>query len=219
MDLVREDFALAADRAGRLGFDGIEIHMAHGYLLQEFLSPLSNRRSDEYGGDLENRMRFPVEVFEAVRAAFPPERPVWFRVSANDWVSGGWDVESTIEISKVLKNRGAAAVHVSSGGVSASQKIAFGPGYQVEFAERVRAGSGLLTIAVGLITEPEQAEAVIAAGRADAVALGRGMLYDPRWPWHAAARLGAKVHAPKQYWRSPPADRKNLFVMPGLSKS
>ena len=191
----------------------------HGYLLHEFLSPLSNRRSDEYGGGLENRMRFPVEVFEAVRAAFPPERPVWFRVSATDWVPGGWDVESTIELSKVLKDRGAAAVHVSSGGVSTSQQVVPGSGYQVGLADRVRAGSGLLTIAVGLITEPEQAEAVIAEGRADAVALGRGMLYDPRWPWHAAARLGAKIHAPMQYWRSLPADRKDLFVMPDLSKS
>jgi len=218
VDRVREDFAAAAERAGRLGFDGIEIHMAHGYLLHEFLSPLSNRRSDEYGGGLENRMRFPVEVFDAVRGAFPPERPVWFRVSATDWVPGGWDVESTIELSKVLKDRGAAAVHVSSGGVSTSQNIPFGPGYQVEFAERVRAGSGLLTIAVGLITDPGQAEAVIAEGRADAVALARAMLYDPRWPWHAAAHLGAKVRAPKQYWRCQPADQKALFVGPGLSK-
>ncbi|MDE2566643.1 MAG: tRNA-dihydrouridine synthase, partial [Burkholderiales bacterium] len=188
-----------------------EIHMAHGYLLHQFLSPLANRRSDAWGGRLAGRMRFPLEVFEAVRAAFPAERPVWVRVSATDWVDGGWDLASTVALAQALKARGCAAIHVSSGGVSPAQRIAAGPGYQVPFAERVKAETGLPTIAVGLITEPEQAEAIVAEGRADAVALARAMLYDPRWPWHAAARLGGQVPAPPQYWRSQPAAHKDLF--------
>lgn len=208
---VRAAFAQAARRCARLGFDGIEIHAAHGYLLHQFLSPLSNVRTDAYGGSLENRLRFPLEVFEAVRAAFPAERPVWVRLSATDWVEGGWDVAGTIAFGQALKARGCAALHVSSGGVSPKQQIRLGPGYQVGFAEAVRAAVGLPTIAVGLITEPEQAEAVLAEGRADAVALARAMLYDPRWPWHAAARLGARIKVPPQYWRSQPRELKDLF--------
>ena len=195
----------------RIGFDAIELHGAHGYLLHEFLSPISNRRSDRYGGDLENRMRFPLEVFDAVRAALPASVPLWMRVSATDWVDRGWDLDSTVAFAQALKARGAAAMHVSTGGVSPLQKIALGPGYQVPFAERIRAAVGLPTIACGLITEAEQAEAIIAEGRADAVALARAMLYDPRWPWHAAARLGAQVKAPHQYWRSQPRELKDLF--------
>ena len=208
---VREDFAAAARRAARLGFDGVEAHGAHGYLLHQFLSPLSNQRDDEYGGSLQNRMRFPLEVFDSIRAAFPADRPVWIRVSATDWVPGGWDVESAIVFAKALKARGCAAIHVSSGGLSAQQAIKLGPGYQVPFAERIKAEAGLPTIAVGLITEAEQAEAILAAGSADAVALARGMLYDPRWPWHAAAKLGGSVVAPKQYWRSQPSGNPGLF--------
>lgn len=208
---VREGFAQAARRCARLGFDGVELHAAHGYLLHQFLSPLANRRTDDYGGSAENRMRFPLEVFEAVRAAFPADRPVWVRVSATDWVEGGWDLDGTIAFAHALKARGCAAVHVSSGGVSPRQKIPLGPGYQVPLAEAVKRATGLPTIAVGLITEAEQAEALIAEGRADAVALARGILYDPRWPWHAAAKLGASVKAPPQYWRSQPRELKDLF--------
>jgi 2,4-dienoyl-CoA reductase-like NADH-dependent reductase (Old Yellow Enzyme family) len=208
---LRTAFADAARRAGRLGLDGLEIHAAHGYLLHQFLSPLANQRTDAYGGSLENRMRFPLEVFDAVREAFPADRPVWARISATDWVPGGWDIEGTVALSQALKARGCAAIHVSSGGVSPQQVIPLKPGYQVPYAQRVKAEVGLPTIAVGLITEPEQAEAIIASGDADAVSLARAMLYDPRWPWHAAAKLGARVEAPPQYWRSQPREFKDLF--------
>lgn len=208
---VRDAFVAAARRAARLGIDGIEIHAAHGYLLHQFLSPIANHRDDEYGGSLENRMRFPLEVFDAVRAAFPAERPVWVRVSASDWVPGGWDLDGTVAFSQALKARGCAAIHVSSGGVSPQQAITLGAGYQVPFAQRIKAEVGLPTIAVGLITEPRHAEAIIAEGQADAVSLARAILYDPRWPWHAAAELGAQVKAPHQYWRSQPREFKDLF--------
>ncbi len=208
---VRDDFAATARRAVRLGIDGLELHMAHGYLLHQFLSPLSNRRTDAYGGSLENRLRFPLEVFDAVRAAVPESVPVWARVSATDWVPGGWDLGATVALAQALKARGCAAMHVSSGGLSPAQKIALAPGYQVGFAQRVKAETGLPTIAVGLITEPAQAEAIVAAGQADAVAIARAALYDPRWPWHAAAQLGARVAAPPQYWRSQPREFKDLF--------
>ena len=208
---VRQEFAAAARRAARLGLDGLEIHAAHGYLLHEFLSPLANQRDDEYGGSLDNRMRFVLEVFETVREAFTAGKPVWARISATDWVAGGWDIEGTVALSQALKARGCAAIHVSSGGVSPQQAIKLGPGYQVPFAQRVKAEVGLPTIAVGLITDPEQAEAIIANGEADAIGLARAILYDPRWPWHAAARLGAQVRAPHQYWRSQPREFKDLY--------
>jgi 2,4-dienoyl-CoA reductase-like NADH-dependent reductase (Old Yellow Enzyme family) len=212
LERVRGDFVAAARRAVRLGLEGIELHGAHGYLLHQFLSPLANARTDDYGGSLENRMRFPLEVFDAVRAAVPAAVPVWMRLSATDWVPGGWDIEDTVALSLALKARGCAAIHVSSAGVSPLQAITLGPGYQVSFAARVKADVGLPTIAVGLITEAEQAEAIIAKGEADAVALARAILYDPRWPWHAAARLGARVNAPPQYWRSQPRAYKDLFL-------
>jgi 2,4-dienoyl-CoA reductase-like NADH-dependent reductase (Old Yellow Enzyme family) len=215
---LREAFAAAARRAARLGLDGIEVHAAHGYLLHQFLSPLANKREDEYGGGLENRTRFPLEVFDAVREAFPADRPVWMRISATDWVPGGWDVEGTVALAEALKPRGCAAIHVTTGGVSPEQAIKLGPGYQVPYAQRVKAEVGLPTIAVGLITEPEQAEAIIAGGEADAVSLARAMLYDPRWPWHAAAKLGARVRAPKQYWRSQPREHKDLFDGTGFGQ-
>ena len=208
---VRDAFAAAAVRAARLGIEALEIHAAHGYLLHQFLSPIANRRTDEYGGSLDNRMRFPLEVFDAVRAAFPADRPVWVRLSATDWVDGGWDLDGSVAFARALKERGCAAIHVSTGGVSPQQKIPLGSGYQVPHAARIKAEAGLPTIAVGLITEPAQAEAIVASGEADAVALARAMLYDPRWPWHAAATLGAKVQAPKQYWRSQPREYKDLF--------
>jgi 2,4-dienoyl-CoA reductase-like NADH-dependent reductase (Old Yellow Enzyme family) len=209
---VREAFATAARRAARIGLDGVEVHGAHGYLLHQFLSPLANAREDEYGGSLANRMRFPLEVFDAVREAFPAERPVGIRISASDWVEGGWDLAQSVEFAQALKARGCDFIHVSSGGVSPLQKIPLGPGYQVPFAEAIRRETGLPTIGVGLVTDPEHAEAIIAAGHADLVALARGVLYDPRWPWHAAARLGAEVSAPPQYWRCQPREVKNLFT-------
>jgi 2,4-dienoyl-CoA reductase-like NADH-dependent reductase (Old Yellow Enzyme family) len=188
-----------------LGFDGLEIHAAHGYLLHQFLSPLANQRTDEYGGSLGNRMRYTLEVFAAVRAAVPATTPVGVKVSATDWVAGGWDLEQTLALCAQLKALGADWISVSSGGLSPLQSIAVAPGYQVPFAQAVRAATGLTTMAVGLITEPQQAEQIIASGQADMVALARAMLYDPRWPWHAAAQLGASVQAPPQYWRLQPA--------------
>ncbi len=212
---VRDAFAAAARRADRLGLDAIEVHAAHGYLLHQFLSPLSNRRQDDYGGSLENRMRFPLEVFDAVRASFDMNKPVGIRISATDWVDGGWDLQQSIQLAHELKKRGCDFIDVSSGGMSPAQKIALGPGYQVPFAQRIREEVRMPTIAVGLITEAKQAEDIIASGQADMVALARGMLYNPRWPWHAAAQLGAQVDAPPQYWRSPPHGVKDLFLTDG----
>lgn len=208
---VREAFVSAALRAHHLGFEAIELHAAHGYLLHQFLSPLTNRREDHYGGSLENRLRFPLEVFEAVRGAVPAQRPVGVRISATDWVEGGWEIEQSLALARDLQARGCAFIHVSSGGLSPLQQIPAAPGFQVPFAARIRDETGLPTVAVGLITKPEQAEAIVASGEADLVALARGMLYDPRWPWHAAARLGARVNAPKAYWRSQPPGVEGLF--------
>lgn len=206
-----EAFAAAASRAGRLGLDAVQIHGAHGYLLHQFLSPLSNRRDDLYGGSLENRMRFPLEVFDAVRNAFPADRPVTVRVSGTDWVPGGWDIDQTIAFAHELEKRGCAAIHVSSGGLDPRQEIPVAPGYQVGLARAVRQATGMPVVAVGLITEPEHAEAIVANGDADMVALARAMLYDPRWPWHAAAELGAHVTAPNQYLRSQPRAFRDLL--------
>lgn len=208
---LRDAFAAAARRADRIGIDAIELHAAHGYLMHEFLSPLSNRREDAYGGSLENRMRFPLEIYDILRANFNPAKPVGIRVSATDWVDGGWDIEQTVAFAKELKKRGCDFIDVSSGGLSPLQKIPLGPGYQVPFAERIKRDTGMPTITVGLITEAEQAEEIIASGKADMVALARGMLYNPRWPWHAAAKLGAQVEAPPQYWRAQPREAKDLF--------
>jgi 2,4-dienoyl-CoA reductase-like NADH-dependent reductase (Old Yellow Enzyme family) len=208
---IRDAFAATAKRAERLGIDALEVHCAHGYLLHQFLSPISNRRTDQYGGSLENRLRYPLEVFDAVRAAFPENKPVGIKVSSTDWVEGGWDVEQTVELAKELKKRGVDWIDASSGGVSPQQKIPLGPGYQVQFAERLKQATGVNTIAVGLITEAKQAEDIVASGKADMVALARGMLYDPRWGWHAAAQLGGHVTAPPAYWRAPPHEQKDLF--------
>ncbi|SAL18476.1 NADH:flavin oxidoreductase [Caballeronia turbans] len=208
---VKEAFVASAKRAARLGIDGIEVHCAHGYLLHQFLSPLANQRTDEYGGSLENRMRYPLEIFDAVRAAFPADKPVGVRVSATDWVEGGWSIEDTIAFASELKKRGVDWVDVSSGGVSPLQKIPLSSGYQVPFAQAVKEATGVNTVAVGLITEAKEAEEIVRSGKADYVAMARAMLYDPRWPWHAAAELGATVTAPPQYWRSQPREQKNLF--------
>jgi NADPH2 dehydrogenase len=208
---VRDAFAASAKRAARLGIDAIEIHAAHGYLLHQFLSPLSNFRTDDYGGSLENRLRFPLEVFDAVRAAFPVDKPVGVRVSATDWVEGGWDLQQTFAFAEELKKRGVDWVDASSGGASPAQQITVGWSYQVPFAKEIKEKTGVTTMAVGLITEPQQAEDIIASGKAELVAMARAILYDARWPWHAAAKLGATVSAPPQYWRSQPAELKSLF--------
>ena len=208
---IREAFVQAARRSARLGLDAIQLHGAHGYLLHQFLSPLANKREDEYGGSLENRMRFPLEVFEAVRKVFPAERPVSMRVSGTDWADGGWDIDQTIAFASALKDRGCSAIHVSSGGMTPAQRIPVGPSYQVPLARAVKAATGLPTIAVGLISGYDQAEAIVGTGDSDFIALARTILYDPRWPWHAAAHLGATVKAPKQYLRSQPSRHRHLF--------
>lgn len=208
---VRDAFVDAARRSVRLGLDAIQLHSAHGYLLHQFLSPLSNRRDDEYGGSLENRMRFPLEVFAAVRAAVPAHLAVSIRVSGTDWAPGGWDVEQTVEYARALETRGCNAIHVSSGGLTPSQQIPVGPGYQVPLARAVKAAVKMPVIAVGLISDFEHAESVLVAGDADFIALARAMLYNPRWPWHAAAHFGARVKAPDQYLRSQPARFRGLF--------
>ena len=211
---IRDAFAAAAGRAVRLGFDAIELHAAHGYLLHQFLSPVSNRRGDEYGGSLENRMRFPLEVFRALRAAVPDTMPVGVRLSRTDWLDGepSWTLEQTVELGLRLKDAGVDWLDISSGGVSPRQKIPVAPGYQVHLAEAVKRQVGVPTMAVGLITEPRQAQDIVAQGRADMVALGRAMLYNPRWVWHAAAELGAQLEAPPQYWRSLPAGLNSIFL-------
>jgi 2,4-dienoyl-CoA reductase-like NADH-dependent reductase (Old Yellow Enzyme family) len=208
---VREAFVAAARRAERLGIDAVQLHGAHGYLQHQFLSPLSNRRDDEYGGSLENRMRFPLEVFDAVRAALPRQLPLTMRVSATDWADGGWDIEQTIAFAQALEARGCAAVHVSSGGLTPAQKIPLGPSYQVPLARAVKQKTHMPVIVVGLITEFEQAEAIVFTGDADLIALARTALYNPRWPWHAAAHFGAQVKAPDQYLRSQPRQYRDLF--------
>ena len=212
IDAVVEAFAAAAARSARLGLQLIELHAAHGYLLHQFLSPLSNQRDDEYGGSLENRMRLLLRVFDAVRAAVPATVAVGVRISATDWVEGGWDVAQSIALAKALEARGSDFIHVSSGGLDPRQQIPVGPGYQVPQAEAIKAEVSTPVIAVGLITEPQQAEAILAEGRADAIGIARGILYDPRWPWHAAAALGAQVPAAPQYQRCEPHGVRGLFA-------
>jgi 2,4-dienoyl-CoA reductase-like NADH-dependent reductase (Old Yellow Enzyme family) len=206
---VRRDFVAAARRSADIGIEAIELHAAHGYLLHQFLSPLANQRSDAYGGSFENRIRLTLEVFDDVRSAFGGTLGV--RISGTDWVEGGWSVEETAELACLLKARGAQFVHISSGGVSPQQKITLGPEYQVHLARAVRERSGLVTFAVGLITEPEQAEGVLARGDADLVALARAFLYQPRWGWQAAAALGGQVQARPAYWRCLPRQAQGVF--------
>lgn len=208
---VRQAFADAAQRAVRLAFDAIQIHSAHGYLLHQFLSPLTNNRTDDYGGSLENRLRFPLEVFEAMREVVPEATPLTVRLSATDWADGGWDLEGTVAYAQALQAKGCSAIHVSSGGLSTAQRIPIGPNYQVPLARAVKQAVSIPVIAVGLITEAAQAEAIIGTGDADLVAVARAMLYDPRWPWHAAAALGAKIKAAPQYLRSAPHAAADLF--------
>jgi 2,4-dienoyl-CoA reductase-like NADH-dependent reductase (Old Yellow Enzyme family) len=206
---VVQDFVAAARRAQAMSLEAVELHGAHGYLLHQFLSPLANQRTDAYGGSFDNRIRLPLEVFAAVRQVF--DGTLGMRLSATDWVEGGWNAEETCDLVLRLKQAGADYVHVSTGGVSPLQKIPVGPGYQVPFAKQVKERSSLPTIAVGMITEPQQAEDILARGEADLVALARGLLYKPRWGWEAAAALGGQVQASHQYWRSMPREAQGIF--------
>jgi 2,4-dienoyl-CoA reductase-like NADH-dependent reductase (Old Yellow Enzyme family) len=206
---IKAAFVRAAERAQAMGIEAVELHGAHGYLIHEFLSPLANHRDDEYGGSFENRIRFPMEVFAAVRAVF--KGPLGMRLSASDWVEGAWDGEQSGVLAQRLKAAGCDFIHVSSGGVSPQQKIPLSAGYQVPLARQVREASGLLTMAVGLITEPAQAEAILQAGDADLIALARAFLYQPRWGWQAAAALGGTVQATPAYWRCLPREAQAVF--------
>jgi 2,4-dienoyl-CoA reductase-like NADH-dependent reductase (Old Yellow Enzyme family) len=197
-----EHFAAAAQRAVEAGFEVVEIHMAHGYLLHEFLSPLSNLRTDEYGGDFAGRTRLPLEVARAVREAVPERLPVFARISATDWADGGWDLDQSIEFSRSLGECGVDLIDCSSGGLVPGAKIPAGPGYQLPFAAAIRRGAGVATGAVGFISEPYQAEQIVATGDADAVFLARALLRDPYWPLHAARALGDDVAWPVQYDRA-----------------
>jgi 2,4-dienoyl-CoA reductase-like NADH-dependent reductase (Old Yellow Enzyme family) len=200
--LVARQFADAARRALEAGFEVVELHAAHGYLLHEFLSPLSNRRTDNYGGSFANRVRFPLEVAQAVRAAWPERLPVFMRISSTDWVDGGWNLSSSIELARLLKVVGIDLVDCSSGGLAHGAKIPAGPGYQTPAAEAIRREAGIATAAVGLITSPQQAEQIVATGQADAVFLAREFLRHPYWPLDAAPALGVDVAWPKQYTRA-----------------
>jgi 2,4-dienoyl-CoA reductase-like NADH-dependent reductase (Old Yellow Enzyme family) len=202
-------FVVAAQRAERIGIDGVELHGAHGYLLHQFLSPIANQRTDEYGGSFENRIRFPLELFKAVREAY--QGVLGIRISASDWIEGGWTPEETADFAARLKPLGCDFVHISSGGISPLQKIKIGPNYQVPFAKIVKDKSDITTMTVGLITEPQQAEAILQAGDADLIALARAFLFKPRWAWEAAAALGATVPSNERYWRCLPREAQAIF--------
>ena len=199
---VITDFAAAAERARDAGFALLEVHAAHGYLLHEFLSPLANAREDRYGGSFDNRIRLLREVLGAIRRVWPERLPLWLRISATDWADGGWDIEQSIELARVVAPLGVDLVDVSSGGLVPDVTIPVGPGYQVPFAARIRREAAIATGAVGLITEPEQAERIVAEGEADIVLLAREVLRDPYFPLHAARRLGASIEPPDQYRRA-----------------
>ena len=199
---IVDAFRKAAERALAAGFEVLEIHSAHGYLLHEFLSPLSNFRQDEFGGSFDNRIRIVLRVAEAARQIWPARLPLFFRISATDWKEGGWDLEQTIELSKRLKTLGVDLIDVSSGGLVTGVQIAVGPGYQVKFAEEIRKNAGIAAGAVGMITEPEQAEAILKGGQADLVIMARELLRDPYWPRRAAQILGEKIRPPVQYERA-----------------
>ncbi|MGB7549394.1 MAG: NADH:flavin oxidoreductase/NADH oxidase [Terracidiphilus sp.] len=197
-------FALAAQRALAAGFDFVEIHAAHGYLIHQFLSPLANRRTDAYGGSFRNRTRLALEVVDAVRAEWPAHLPVLVRISATDWVDGGWSIDESVELARLFRQHGVDLVDVSSGGLVPDARIPVGPGFQAPFAARIRAEASIPTAAVGLITDPAQANAIVAEGQADLVLLAREMLRDPFWPVHAAAALGEPASWPVQYLRAAP---------------
>lgn len=195
-------FVDATVRADRLGFDLVEVHAAHGYLLHAFLSALSNTRADRYGGSLENRMRYPLEVFAAMRKVFPSAKALGVRVSAVDWIDGGITIDDTVAFAKRIKDLGCDFIDVSSGGSSPTLRPPLAPGYQVPFAERIKSETGMATMAVGLITDPKQAEAILAEGKADMIAIARAFLDDPHWGWHAAYALQSEVALPPQYRRA-----------------
>jgi len=202
LDEIEAQFCAAAVRALAAGFQVIELHMAHGYLLHEFLSPLVNKRQDDYGGSLENRLRFPLRVARAVRGEWPEDLPLFVRISATDWLEGGWDIDQSIALARRLKEIGVDLIDCSSGFAVPNEPVPFGPGFQVPFAARVRAEAEIASGAVGYITEPAQAEQIVATGQADAVLLGRQMLRDPYWPLHAAKALHADIQWPNQYLRA-----------------
>ncbi len=199
--LLRADFVAAAERAMSADFDVVEIHAAHGYLLHEFFSPISNKRTDEYGGSFENRIKLLCQIASEVRLVVPNSRALFVRISATDWIEGGWSIDDSVALARELKARGVDLVDCSSGGISTAQKIELGPGYQVEFARKIHEESGILTNAVGMITTGEQAEAILAYDDIAAVMIGRSMLGNPRWPIQAAADLGDEIPWPKQYAR------------------
>ncbi|WP_195440790.1 NADH:flavin oxidoreductase/NADH oxidase [Klebsiella oxytoca] len=211
MKRIKQAFADSARRAERMGIELIEMHAAHGYLLHQFLSPLSNQRTDEYGGSLENRLRFPLEVFQAIREAIGQDIAVGVRLSATDWVDGGWDNAQSILFCQKLEALGCDYIHVSSGGLSPHQAIQVGPGYQLPFAREIRERVNIPVIGVGLVTEPQQAEDALSHGDADLIAIARAALYNPHWPWQAAAALGAHVSVPPQYLRSEPHGLKGTL--------
>lgn len=202
---VRDEFVEATRRAHRCGFDMIEIHAAHGYLLHEFCSPLTNRRNDRYGGPLENRMRFPLEVAQAMRDAFPRGKPIGVRITGEDWVEGGLTLDDCVVFASALKEIGVDYVTPSAGNIAPGMKLPkVGPGYMVHFAEKVKREAGIATMTVGMIYEPALAEEIIAAGKADMVAIGRAIMDNPRWPWHAATALGERIVTPNPYARASP---------------
>jgi len=201
---ILDAFVAATRRARSAGFEVVELHLAHGYLLHEFLSPLSNQRHDEYGGSLENRARFPRQVAQAVRALWPQHLPVFVRISATDWVEGGWDLAQSIQLARWLREDGIDLIDCSSAGLVGNARVPAGPGYQTPFATAIREQAGIATGAVGLITEPAQAEHIIATGLADVVFMAREFLRDPYWPLRAARELGVEVHWPEQYERAKP---------------
>jgi len=213
---VIDDFAAAARRAERLGLEAMELHAAHGYLLHEFLSPVSNQRDDDYGGSLANRMRLPLAVFDALREVWPRHKPLGVRLSSSDWLEASgepsWTIEDSVVFAGELKARGCDWIDASSGGISPRQQIKLGPGYQLPFAERIKQETSITTIGVGLITEAQQAEEIIAKGQADLVAIARAILWNPRWVWHAAAALGGQVTPPPQYGRAAPRAHAALFA-------
>ncbi|MDR3098593.1 MAG: NADH:flavin oxidoreductase/NADH oxidase [Paraburkholderia sp.] len=211
---VRDAFAAAAKRAAVLDIDAIQLHAAHGYLLHSFLSPLSNHRTDEYGGSLENRTRFPLEVFDEVRNAFPSDRAIVVRLSATDWHEGGFTVKEATAFSQMLEAHGADAIDVSTGGLHPAQKISVAPGYQVPYARAIKTAVNIPVGAVGLITEPTHADAIVATGDADLIGVARALIYDPRWPWRAAATLGGQTTAALQYLRCVPRQHRDAFRAP-----